>query len=154
MRVKDYMKGISHEPLIVQSHEKTEKIAEFFLEDPKTRTLFVVNEKGVYLGYITIHALLNCLLIDLAGGEFYASSALHGYELLRNTDTAADIMEANPAGVQEDSPMTEALVLMKNLGIGELPVLDRKGKIIEELHVLEVLEFWKTQKNRQENPHA
>jgi CBS domain-containing protein len=139
-------------PLTVPKSKPIAKIAEIFIGDPNRRTVFVVDEKKeTYLGYITIHMLIDSILMELGAGEYFEKEPeILFYDVGTKKEIAGDFMEKNPLGVTEEMPMQEAMALMKQKKVGELPVLDKNQKIIGELHILEVLDYWKTTLNKTE----
>lgn len=143
LKVKDFRTRITHQPLLVPEAEPINRIIEVFLSDSSRRTIFVVDSQGSYLGYITVHMLLDAIFLE--DGEMPEEGNYSSfYGLLGSKETAKDIMDREPLGVWDELPMEEALHLMQKKRLGELPVLSRENRIIGELHVLEVLQFWKT----------
>jgi CBS domain-containing protein len=52
---------------------------------------------------------------------------------------AKDIMNTSPIYVFEDTPLAEMITIMTREKINELPVVDKKQKIIGEVNVLEII---------------
>lgn len=145
VKVKEFRKDIVSKAVLVSSEMKIEEIADLFIENSRLRTLFVVDKENHYLGYITALMLNDAVLLELAGSSSLDESEYQTfYGMIEAKETAEQIMEQEPVGVSDEQSMQEAMQLMKNQELSELPVLDEDNKVVGELHVLEVLKYWKT----------
>ncbi|AAD36016.1 histidine kinase [Thermotoga maritima MSB8] len=141
MKVKDVCKLISLKPTVVEEDTPIEEIVDRILEDPVTRTVYVARDNKL-VGMIPVMHLLK-----VSGFHFFGF--IPKEELIRSSmkrliaKNASEIM-LDPVYVHMDTPLEEALKLMIDNNIQEMPVVDEKGEIVGDLNSLEILlALWK-----------
>ncbi|ACM23817.1 MULTISPECIES: CBS domain-containing protein [Thermotoga] len=144
MKVKDVCRLISLNPTIVEEDDPIEEVVDKILEDPITRTVYVVRD-GKLVGMIPVLHLLK-----VTGFHFFGF--IPKEELVRSSmkklvaKSASEIM-VPPVYVHPDTPVEEALKMMIDNNIQEMPVLNEEGEIIGDLNSLEILlALWKERK--------
>ncbi|MCD6551150.1 CBS domain-containing protein [Thermotoga sp.] len=144
MKVKDVCRLISLNPTIVEEDAPIEEIVNKILEDPITRTVYVVRNNKL-VGMIPVLHLLK-----VTGFHFFGF--IPKEELVRSSmkklvaKSAFEIMMP-PIHVCLDTPIEEALKMMIDNNVQEMPVLNEKGEIIGDLNSLEILlALWKERK--------
>ncbi|ABQ47807.1 MULTISPECIES: CBS domain-containing protein [Thermotoga] len=141
MKVKDVCKLISLKPTVVEEDTPIEEIVDRILEDPVTRTVYVARDNKL-VGMIPVMHLLK-----VSGFHFFGF--IPKEELIRSSmkrliaKNASEIM-LDPVYVHMDTTLEEALKLMIDNNIQEMPVVDEKGEIVGDLNSLEILlALWK-----------
>ncbi|HAA82258.1 MAG: CBS domain containing protein [Thermotoga sp. 47_83] len=141
MKVKDVCKLISLKPTVVEEDTPIEEIVDRILEDPVTRTVYVARDNKL-VGMIAVMHLLK-----VSGFHFFGF--IPKEELIRSSmkrliaKNASEIM-LDPVYVHMDTTLEEALKLMIDNNIQEMPVVDEKGEIVGDLNSLEILlALWK-----------
>ena len=141
MKVKDVCKFISLKPTVVEEDTPIEEIVDRILEDPVTRTVYVARDNKL-VGMIPVMHLLK-----VSGFHFFGF--IPKEELIRSSmkrliaKNASEIM-LDPVYVHMDTTLEEALKLMIDNNIQEMPVVDEKGEIVGDLNSLEILlALWK-----------
>jgi len=136
--VERVMSLVTKEASIVGEDSSLVEIAEKILEDPKTRTVYVVNSKGKLVGIIPVMELIQYL---------YAKYIPEEYKLYRIPmrvsvgSVAKDIM-LPPVWVKKEESITSALRKMFKHGVQELPVVNEEMEIIGDLNILELINAW------------
>ncbi len=137
MKVKDIHKYITIEPPIVHKDATIRDVIEILLKDPRSRSVYIVNDRDILVGIIPTSTILK------------ATHILKGKKTLRKEDTfdalkistaryAEDIMHP-PVYVFEDEDVKNVLESMVAEGYQELPVVDKDKKVIGDLNCLEII---------------
>ncbi|MCD6427049.1 MAG: CBS domain-containing protein [Caldisericaceae bacterium] len=137
MKVKDVHKYITIEPPVVKEDTPIKEVIKALLKDPRSRSVYVVNEKEVLTGIIPTSTVIK------------ATHILKGKKTLRKEDAfdalkismakvAKDIMHP-PVYVFEDEDIKDVLEEMVVGEYQELPVVNRQKKVIGDLNCLEII---------------
>ncbi|MFH1327534.1 MAG: CBS domain-containing protein [Candidatus Bathyarchaeota archaeon] len=123
--------------LIVQEDELFTDILAKFTEKPYIRGIFVTDRQGKYSGMIKRDDLLKWAKFKtehLTGFEDYIRK-------FSKETKARDLIHEYSEGttVKEDDDISRALGLMFSRDLTDLPVLDKKGKIIGDVTIPELL---------------
>ena len=138
IRVSDIRQLITKEASLVGPEDPLTKVAEEIVRDPKTRSVYVVDEEGKLLGIITVHLLIQFLYYP------YIPAELISYDLpflLSREPKAGDIMQP-PVWARDDESVTDVLVKMFKHGLEELPVVDDEMRVVGDLNILEFIDAW------------
>ncbi len=137
MKVKDVHKYITIEPPILHKDATIKDVIETLLKDPRSRSVYIVDDKNTLIGIIPTSTILK------------ATHILKGKKTLRKEDTfdalkistaryAKDIMHP-PVYVFEDEDIKDVLESMVTEGYQELPVVNKDKKVIGDLNCLEII---------------
>ena len=135
-KVGEIYKTISTKPTIVSKNVDIKDIVKMLLKDPITRSVYVV-DKGKIVGIITVLHLLK-----VSGYKFFGifpkpENILKDLEVM--TAKKAEEVMMKPVWVTPETSISDALKIMIDNNIQELPVVDQSGKIIGDLNSLEIL---------------
>lgn len=132
-------------PLIINENEPIEKIAEKFIKSPVNRSVYIVDEAGIFVGYINITLLLNRVLLDMIDSSFFFKNGFgDAYSLgkLSKAFLAKDFMRVDDITVLDDDLLARGIKIMNNYNIQELPVVDKDNKVIGDLNMNEIILAW------------
>ncbi len=137
IKVSKVRKFITQEASIVDKHAGLMEIAKKIVEDPKTRSVYVVDKDNRLIGIIPVNFLAQYLFYEYIPDEFFYYKAVKPLEEVR----AEDIM-IPPVFVREEDTLNIAFEKMAGNDLRELPVVDNDMKIIGDLNILELIIAW------------
>lgn len=136
--VEDLENVIIGKPAIVQEGSDLNDAIEAITQSPTSRKVYVVDGEGKLKGVITIETLLRHTGYRMGvreGGMISFFKFLGG--ILK--EDVGDIME-KPVTITKRHKMLDALEMMVEHHLNDLPIVDDEERIIGELHSLEILE--------------
>lgn len=137
LRVKDIYNTITIEAPVVRENDDLDYLIKTLVKNPVARTLYVVDNSGKLIGVIPVLYLLKiCGYVNygiIQPGSFLAKNVL-----ILTGKKAKDIM-LDPITVTEETPVSEALKLMLQFEVQEIPVVDEKQNVIGDLNSIEIL---------------
>ncbi len=136
--VKDIMNLITKKPALVGENTSLKDIANRMIEDPKTKTIYVVGNEGRLLGIITIDSLLIYLYRNYIPAQYMDFKLPIAFD---GKPVAQDIMR-EPIYVRGEDTLKTAFEKMFLYRIWELPVVDGEGKVIGDLDSTELVAVW------------
>lgn len=139
-KVRDIFRLIASKPAIVPEDAPIEKVLDEFVSDPKRRIVCVVNNERKLVGLIRLTELLT--YIGVHAGEAVTSLAhLTPYEagLRYMMGNRAKHLMKEAISVKSDDKLLDALNIMEETGLEELPVVNDQGMIVGEIHGLDIL---------------
>ena len=131
MKVRNHYQKVTPDADLVDIDASIEDVIEKVSENPASRSVYVVDDKQLLVGIISVKEILNIM-----GARYLKRRSValaHGIL----AKTAADIMR-DPEFVILDDDLEEALKLSVIHGIEDLPVVD-KGKVIGNLDCFELI---------------
>jgi len=139
-KVQDVFRLIASKPAIVPDDAPIEKVLDEFVNDPKRRIVCVVDGEQKLVGLISLTELL--IYIGVHAGE-----AVKSFTHLAPYEAGLRYMMGNQAkhvmreaiSVKSDDKLLDALNMMEQTGLEELPVVNDQGMIVGEIHGLEIL---------------
>ena len=137
IKVSKVRKFITQEASIVHKDAGLMEIAKKIVEDPKTRSVYVVDKDNRLIGIIPVNFLAQYLFYEYIPDEFFYYKAVKPLEEVR----AEDIM-IPPVFVREEDTLNIAFEKMAGNDLRELPVVDNDMKIIGDLNILELIIAW------------
>ncbi len=137
IKVKNVRKLICDTPATVEEDETLPEIALAFCDNPKTRTIYVVDKENRLKGIITLDDIVEIIFPEVIKIET-------GYEILHTFRgrCAKEIMIEAPLKVRDEDNIEEVLKKMLQNGIEEAPVVDEEDRVIGEINLLEILNVW------------
>jgi CBS domain-containing protein len=131
MKVRNHYQTVTPNADLVDIDSTIEDVIEKVSENPASRSVYVVDDKQILVGIISVKEILNIM-----GAKYIrrrSPAVAHGIL----AKTAADIMR-DPEFVIPDDDLEEALRLSVMHGIEDLPVVD-EGKVIGNLDCFELI---------------
>ena len=135
-KVEDLLEQLGERDLPLTGPEATTpELIETLSRFPRSRMLYVVDQAGHLLGALTLGSLVR---------HHYAPSqdaGLLGRGTLRllTTETAEDMMLRHPLSAELDQDLGSLARQMVRHNVKEVPVLDRQGKVVGDLTILDLL---------------
>ncbi|RKX91318.1 MAG: hypothetical protein DRP59_08115, partial [Spirochaetes bacterium] len=107
------------------------------LEDPLSRSIYVVNDDGKLAGIVSTLMLLK-VTHYLQGKKTVMKDDIFNAVRIAKAETIKDIMHP-PIYVYEDTKILDVLEMLSRENIQELPVVDKDKRVIGDLNCLEIL---------------
>lgn len=139
-KVQDVSHLVASKPATVPEDAPIEKVLDEFVSDPKRRIVCVVDSERKLVGVISLMELL--IYIGVHAGEAVESFAhLTPYEagLRYMMGSQAKHVMKEAISVKSNDRLLDALNIMEQTGLEELPVVNDQGIIVGEIHGLEIL---------------
>ena len=136
--VKDAKRLIVNNPATVQMGAQVFLAVEEILKDPRTETVYVVDETRKLRGIITVSDLLKVSCIQVGAQKKSKFLNFFKYMGLLYSENVEDIMR-KPISVKNTEKLMTALSIMEEKELSDLPVVDNNNEIIGELNGLEIL---------------
>ncbi len=137
-RVRDVRRLITQEPTVVREDDSLITVSKKIIEDPKTRSVYVVNSDEKLVGIIPVMELIQYLYYSEIPQEY----VLYRFPMILATEAKAKDIMLPPEFVRDDDELGEALRKMFKNNIKELPVVDEDMRIIGDLNILELILAW------------
>jgi CBS domain-containing protein len=137
MKVKEVHKYITIEPPIVRENVPIKEVIEALLKDPRSRSVYVINDNSVLTGIIPTSMILKATHI-LKGKKTLRKEDAFDAMKISTAKTAKDIMHP-PIYVFEEEDIKNVLEEMVIGEYQELPVVDSKKRVIGDLNCLEII---------------
>lgn len=137
LMVEDLEDVLIGKPAKVHEGSVLKDAIEAITQSPTSRKVYVVDDKDKLKGVITIETLLRHTGYRMGvreGGMISFFKFLSG--ILK--ENVAEIME-KPVSVTKRHKLLDALQLMVEFHLNDLPIVDDEERIIGELHSLEIL---------------
>lgn len=135
--VKDAYRLVVRYPISVTTDARMHDLVERILQEPRTRTVYVIDKKGRFLGYITLLKILAATQANLDINKDGAFSF---------TNNSNDILKdgikpliQKPIMVTLTDKLTSALRKMTENELEDIAVVDEKKRLIGELNGMEIL---------------
>ena len=142
--VERVMSWVTREASVVEENAPLKEIAIRILEDPKTRTVYVVNSQNKLIGIIPVMELIQYIYARYLPDEF----RLYRIPMRVSVGSVAKDIMLPPIWVKKEESITSALRKMFKNGVQELPVVNESMEIVGDLNILELIEAWlKANKN-------
>jgi Mg/Co/Ni transporter MgtE len=136
--VKDAEKLIVSDPASVETGTDVFTAVEAVLKEPRTKSVYVLDERQKLIGLITVHELLKVSSIQVGAHKRKRFLGFFKYMNLLYSETVDEVMR-NPCSVRMDDKLIHALQLMEEFSLLDIPVVDGNDRLIGELSGLEVL---------------
>ncbi|HIJ17825.1 MAG TPA: CBS domain-containing protein [Thermoplasmata archaeon] len=147
--VRDAFRLIVTEPIIVTKGMGLRDVVEKVLEDPRTRSAYVVDSKHRVVGMIALKEMLEAIEGSLSLFENVRPPA-RLRQRRKLTPFSVEAHMFKPVTVMEDDRIIDALEKMIEHGQEDLPVVDENGVLIGELNGFEILLLGSEVMRRQE----
>lgn len=131
MKVREVCETVTKGADLVRESDSIPVVIRKTAEDPKTRAVYVINDRGEFVGIVSVRDLLR-----VVGAKYLARETMTVISYL-TAKTARDIMQP-PVSVSPDDELEEALRLAVHHDLGELPVVE-SGKVMGDINCFEIL---------------
>lgn len=138
VRIKELLPFSGTNPAVVAAHATLREVAGKMIEDLRTREVYVRDDKGHFIGVITLRRLARCVFSSEIPGRQSPTSLLE----LVSAQTAKDLALRKPAYVHEDDTFERLLAVMFRYDINEIPVVNSEKTIVGNINMLEILSAW------------
>lgn len=145
--VSDVYKLIVNNPSVIKVSAYFEEVLLKMIENHKTRHVYVVNDDLILKGSIKFSNVIEYMFPYSAFG-YSVDIKKEGLLFYQKSIIAADVMNSKPSFVYEDTSLQEAVQIMNEKKIGELPVVDKYNHLIGEINLLEVITYYVKIKER------
>jgi len=134
--VGDVYEEFVDRPSIVKADAKIRDAIDQMLENPTSRKVYVVDAEGRYIGTVTTETVLRLLGYRVGIRE---TGGLTFFRFLRDTlkEEVGTIMIRTKT-ITKTARLTDALSIMLEYHLNDLPVVDEENKVIGELVSLEL----------------
>jgi CBS domain-containing protein len=141
LRVGDVHEKMIGKPAMVPEDALLKDVVEAITLNMISRKVYVVDSEGHLKGAVTIETLLRHVGYKVGVRE---TGVISFFKFLTGIfkENVADIMET-PVTVTEAHKVLEALRLMEEHHLNDLPVVDDENKLVGELNSLEILVYAK-----------
>jgi len=129
---------ITQQVSVVHENDDLLKVAEKIIEDPKTRSVYVLDDKERLVGVIPVIELVQYLYCKYIPEEYLS---YHFPLKLSGEPKARDIM-LPPVYVRDDDNLEVAFKKMLKNNLEELPVVDENMHVTGDLNILELIRAW------------
>ncbi len=139
LRVEDIYSCYDVEPSVVELGDPIWKMVAALITRPRGRNVYVVDEGGKLIGMISFRDILRVTNARL-GARRAGVVGFIGYlgDLLREN---VDKLMRDPITVKPKTNLHDALKLMEECKLNDIPVVDDEKKIVGELSGMEILRF-------------
>ncbi len=135
--VKEIYKTFTVKPLILHENANIEEIIQLLLQNPKSRSVYIVDKENRLTGIISTLIIMKATHI-IKGKKTILKEDVFNAMKISKAKTAKDIMHL-PIYVYETDKILDVLEKMSNENIQELPVIDKEKHVLGDLNCLEIL---------------
>jgi len=140
VRVGDLMDVFPQtEPVAVRKDTSLKDVTDAMIDKSRSRKVYVVDENRKLLGTITFETLLRHAGYQLGVRKTGVTSFLRMLKEI-GEEKASEVMTP-PVKVLREELVVNAMKLMVEYHLNDLPVVDEKGRLIGELNGLDVLRY-------------
>ncbi|MCF7928611.1 MAG: CBS domain-containing protein [Spirochaetales bacterium] len=147
IQVKEIQKLIVSDPTTILGDEPIESVLTRMIEDPKTRSVYVVNEENQVIGSVRLPSVVEYVFPYEA---FMLNDDYYSYWEMFFKKTALEFMARDFKYVHDDTLVSEMIQIMIQNNLQELPVVDQDMHILGEANILETIAYFKNQAGENE----
>lgn len=128
---------------VVETGSPLREVVRAMVKGHRRRIVYVVDSAGGLKGAIALDDLKDVIFRCYLDGR--VSDALVVTEHIEKifiSDSAEDIMDANIIVCREKELLRDVIDRMIERDVKDIPVVDREGRVIADLDVLDLLELW------------
>lgn len=143
--VRDFLDSSSHrvELAVVDTTSSLREVVRSMLRAHRRRTVYVVDSGGKLKGAISLDVLKDVIFRYYLNGRIWDALVVteHVAEIF-TCEKAEELMDATPIVCSEHEQLQKVITRMIERNVMEMPVIDHKQKVIAELDILDLLEWW------------
>jgi len=144
IKVKEARDLITLRPSLISEDAPIQEVVRKIIDDPKHRALYVVNKNSKLSGIVDLRRLTRHVFPHLFEEDLIGRGIID----LVSSETAKDLIPHPPAYVTDDDDLETAFRRMMENRLEEIPVVDKDMKVIGDLNLLELFEFWIREKGQ------
>ena len=137
-KVEDIMNLVTQTAAVVKETDTLDKVLEEMVKDPKTQSVYVVNDRNQLAGIITLNIAIQYLYNEYIPPEYLEFDI----SVIEGTKVDAKEIMLPPIYVKKSDRISEAFKKMFKYHVNELPVVDDNMYIIGDLNALELVHGW------------
>lgn len=143
--VREFLDSLSHRPElpVVTAESPLKDVVRAMVKGHRRRIVYVVDRSATLLGAISLDVLKDVIfyhyITDRVSDALVVSE--HMAKLFAS-EKAEDVMATELIVCHEDENLHAVVSRMIENNIKDLPVLDREGRVIADLDILDLLELW------------
>jgi CBS domain-containing protein len=134
--VRDAYRLIVTKPIVVTKGLALHEVVDRVLADPRTRSAYVVDDRGKLAGMIGLTQMLNAIQSSLS---LFEKGRPQSTSRRAPLPFSVEEYMVKPVTVTEDDRLLSALEKMIKHGLEDLPVVDEDGTLVGELNGFEIL---------------
>lgn len=138
MNVGEVHKLIVEDAATITLDKPLDELLKKIVEDPRTRHVYVVDDKNTLVGSVRLNSVLE-YLFAMTSMPYREDQGLLGFVGLIGAKYVKDIMNTKPGFVQSDTSVNETVKIMLEEKVNELPVVDKEHRVIGEINFLEII---------------
>jgi len=145
LTVKDFLVSLPHrvELSVVNTESSLREVLHAMVKRHRGRIVYVTDSEGKVEGMISLDNLKDIVF------RYYMKSRVsdalviteHIVELF-SSEKAEDVMDAGLSICHEHEWLHDVVTRMIERNVKDMPVVDREGRIIADLDILDLLELW------------
>ena len=145
LTVRDFLDSLSSSPElpIVETGSSLKDVVRAMVKGHRRRIVYVVDAGGRLKGAIALddlkEVIFRCYLDERVRDALVVTEHI---EKIFISDSAEDIMDANFVVCREKELLRDVIDRMIERDVKDIPVVDREGRVIADLDVLDLLELW------------
>ena len=136
--VKDIRDLIVEQPTTIHPQQNIKDLLKCFLEDQRTRHVYVVDEDKKIIGSVRLNDLVEYIEVYL---QCLDDKMFDKFTSLLINKKAADVMSRDFLCLKDDMLLSDMIATMLEHKVDELPVVDDNNRIIGEVNFLEFINF-------------
>ncbi len=142
IKVRDIKHLIVQDPTVISQDCSIDDLLVKILEDPRSRHVYVVNKENSLVGSIRLNNIIRYLFTTTTLLENSVSFEINSFMAYSSAKKVKDIMNTVPSYVYEDMFLSEMIRIMTKEKVNELPIIDNNKKIIGEVNVIEIIDYY------------
>lgn len=135
--VRDVRDAWVERPNVARVGEPISRAIELLQANPESRMVYVVDAADVLVGVVSWRSVLQATKARLGAREPGIFSLVQHFRKLM-PERVEQIMR-RPSPIREDTPVTQALLLMDETHQNDLPIVDEQGKLVGELNGMHIM---------------
>ena len=143
--VRDFVDSLSHRPElpIVASGTSLKEVVCAMVKGRRRRIVYVVDSKDRLIGSITLNDLKDVVFRYYLNGRVPDVLVFTEHiERLFASERAEDLMARNLPVCHEFEGLRDVIARMIQQDVQDIPVLDKEGRVVADLDILDLLELW------------
>lgn len=145
LTVRDFLDSLSYsvELPVIASESSLIEVASVMVKGHRRRIVYVVDAGGKLKGAITLDDLKDVIF------HYYLNARVRDALVVTEhitklfaSEKAGDVMDVDLVVCHEHENLHDVIVRMNERNLKDIPVLDREGRVIADLDILDLLELW------------